>query len=113
MDIFRTIQTKLAVLGINSSNQAILKNAFNRRVLFGFLLFGCTVISELMYIFHVASGFMESMDIISATFGSILVFVSFATMVSKRTSLFESINNLEKFIGASKKIVYTLQFIEI
>lgn len=103
MDIFRTVRTQCAVLGISpSSHQSAQKLSFDTRKLFGFLLFGCTTISDFMYFIRVASGFMESMDCISATSGSAIVFVCFATMVFKRILLFDSIDSTAKLIETSK-----------
>lgn len=106
MKIFDTIQNRYATLGISRSYQSAQKYPFNERVLFGFLFFGWTIFSQFVYIFHVARKFLEYMEGTCAAAGCIMLFVCFATIVFKRTSLFENIENFEKLIDTSKTTVW-------
>lgn len=98
MKILVIIQKHFASLGISSPQQS----KFNGRVFFGFLMFGCVIASQSLYIFHVANGFMEHIQGISQTSASFIIFVCFATFVFERNVLFECIGNLEELIEASK-----------
>lgn len=101
MKIFKIVQTHYQTLGIISSHDLIEKRPLSKKVLFGFLLFGYSAASQLVYIFHLASSFVDYVDSICSLCGSIIVFICFATTAFKRTLLSESINNLEKFIDTS------------
>lgn len=104
MIIFRTVRNKYAMVGISSSNQWTQKYSFNKRVCFGFLLFGCVAVSQLVYVFYVANGLMEYMECISTGSGTIIMFVCFAAIVFRKTKLFESIDEFEKLIDTSDSI---------
>lgn len=104
--ILYTIQRQYETLGISSSNQPTQSNSFSKRVLFGFLVFECVIISQFVYIFYVADGFMEYMEGSCAAAASIIVFVCFAAIAFQKTTLFESIDNFEKLIGSSKSTVW-------
>lgn len=105
MKIFTIIQSQLATLGISPSNQSTRKCPFSRRVLFGFFLSGCCFVSLFGYIFHVANDFMDYVSCICATSGIIIIFVCFVAIVYRRTTLFDSIERLEKLIETSKTIL--------
>lgn len=103
MKIFKIIQRHYAILGIfPSSNQSPKTWSFNKRVLIGFSLFGCLIISKFLYIFRGDTGFIEYMDGICTTLLSILSFLCFAIIVFRRATLFEGIDNIEKLIETSK-----------
>lgn len=103
MKIFTIIQSQLAVLGITSSNQsAHYQYPMNRRVLFGFSLYGCCLVSLFGYLFHVANDFMEYVNSICTTSGISIMLFCFVAIVYKRTTLFDSIDSLEKLIETSK-----------
>lgn len=102
MNFFRIIRTKYAILGISFENQLAQNCPANKRILFGFLLFGSVIVLQLMYIFYVASGFTEFVICISTTYATIIIFVAFATIVFKRTLLFDNIKKVEKFIDTSE-----------
>lgn len=102
MKIFQTIRGFCEILGISSENQSIAKYPFNERELLGFTIFACCVVSQFLYIFHVANGFMEYMGCICVTFGNIIIFISFVDFVFKKTLLFHSFDNIENLIDASK-----------
>lgn len=101
MKIFRTVQKIYAIVGISSTNQSS-DLLFNKRVAFGSLLSGCTIISQSLYVFRVSNGFMEYMECICSTFASILIFIGFMVLVFNRTLLFESMNKIESFIDTSE-----------
>lgn len=102
MKIFQTVQEQLAIVGICSSNQSIQKLSFNKRIVFGFFVFGCQIVSHFVYTFHVANEFMEYMQCICATSGSILILIGFTAIVFGKAALFESINNIEQVIDSSE-----------
>lgn len=104
MIIFRTVRNKYAMVGISSSNQWTQKYSFNKRECFGFLLFGCVTVSQLVYVFYVANGLMEYMECISTGSGTIIMFVCFAAIVFRKTKFFESIDDFEKLIDTSDSI---------
>lgn len=104
MKFFETIQMHALTLGVSSSNHSSQKYPFNRRVLVGFLIFGCSILSHLSYIFLVANGFMDYMVCICSTWASILMFAGFAIIVFKSASVFDSIDNFETFVDTSKLV---------
>lgn len=104
--ILCTIQRQYETLGISSSNQPTRSYACSERVLFGFLAFGYAIVSQFVYIFHVADGFMEYMEGSCAAAASIIVFVCFAAIAFQKTTLFECIDNFEKLIGSSKSKIW-------
>lgn len=91
---------KFAIIGISSPTQSNQKYAF-MKVLFGFLFFGCTFVSYFIYIFYVASGFMEYVACIGVTSGTFIIFVCFASVVFRKTTIFECIDSIEKLIDTS------------
>lgn len=97
MKIFRTVQRFYVTLGISVPNPTT-----HGRVCFGFLLFGCTVASEVGYIFHVANDFVEYVGCICTTSGSSTIFVCLATIVFKRNLLFEFFDKIEQLIDQSE-----------
>lgn len=107
MKIFRTIQKQYAVLGISASEQLIQKYAVSGKELVGFLLFGCLIISQLIYIFRVANGFMEYIVCICSVSGGIIVFVCFAAIVFEKVTVFACIDSIEKLIDISKRRSYS------
>lgn len=100
--IFQTIQRQYEILGISSTNQSNQKYSAEKRVFHGFLLFGCLLASQFVYIFHVASGFMEYVNCTCSIFATSIMFVCFAAIVCRKTTFFESIDNIEKFIKTSE-----------
>lgn len=111
LKIFQIIQRQYAILGISSTNQSAQKLPFNRRVLIGLLFFGCIFTLQFVYIFQVASDFMEYTECICATSGNILIFVCFMAIVLGNTTLFECIDNLEQLIDTSKAIATLISVI--
>lgn len=101
MKILKLVRRHYAIVGI-SPNQRTQKDPFSIRILFGFLLFGCLISSQFMYVFHVAHGFIEYVDGICSTFGSIIIFVSYAAIVFRKIPLFENIHNIEMLMDMSK-----------
>lgn len=108
MKIFQIIQRHYVALGVSSANHSTQKYRFNERVHFGFLSFACVILSQLVYICDGASGFMEYVICICSTSGTALIFISFATIVCRKTTLFECIDNIEKTIDASELIFYLM-----
>lgn len=102
MKILQTIQKRFATLGIHPSSQSTHKLPFSDRVLLGSSIFGYLIASQFVYLLRVASIFMEYMECISSTFSSTIMFVCFAAMVFRRTTLFKSIADIEKFIATSE-----------
>lgn len=111
LKIFQIIQRHYAILGISSTNQSAQELPFNRRVLIGFLFFGCIFTLQFVYSFQVASDFMEYTECICATSGNILIFVCFMTIVVGNTTLFECIDILEQLIDTSKTIARLISLI--
>lgn len=65
-------------------------------------IFGWMIVSQFVYMFRVASGFLEYMVCICSISASLIVFVSFAAIAYRRATLFESIDEIEKLIDSSK-----------
>lgn len=100
LKIFNIIQTQYSVLGISrASNQTT-----DNRVLRGFLLFVWLFISHFAYTFHVANEFMEYVQGVCTTSASAIAFVCFTSRVFTKTTLFESIDSIEKIIETSEPI---------
>lgn len=104
MKIFHKTQKQYEILGISPSNQWIQNDPFSKRVIFGCLLFGPNLISQFVYLFHVANGFIECVICICSITATIIIFVCFAAVVFRKSKLFESISNVEKFINISKTV---------
>lgn len=105
MKILKKLQRDYATLGIqDSSNQLPQEFPFNKSVFFGFFLFGYLIVSQILYIYYVASDFMEYIECIGATFASIIVFVCFTAIIYRKTVLFKSIGNMEKLIDTSEPL---------
>lgn len=102
MKIFQTVRRQYAIVGIcRPSNQSTQECPFNNRILFGFLLFGCLILLQFVYILHVANGFMEFMVSACSTSASITMFVCFAAVVYRKSTLFECFDNMKKLINSS------------
>lgn len=93
--IFETIQEHYAMLGIG-------RNIVLKRVLFGFLIFGCATTSQVMFVLRTANDFVAYIEGICWISGSLIVFVCFTTILFKRALLFESIHNFKKFLDTSE-----------
>lgn len=104
--IFETVRRNYAMLGISPSQQSTKIYPFNGRVLFGFLLFGCTIISQLAYTIQVASGFMGYMNCICAASGTTVMFIGFATIVLNMNLLFKSIDEIEKLMHDGESVSF-------
>lgn len=103
MKTFRTVREQYAILGIDgSSNQSPKIGLINTRVVFGFLLFGCLIASQFIYMFHITSDFMEYMQCISSTSATFIIFICLVAIVLRKNTVFETIDNLEKLITASR-----------
>lgn len=102
MKILKNVRKHYAYLGISSSNQSAQRRRFSKRVIAGFLFFGWSAVSRFVYIFYVASAFMEYVESICTTTANIIIFVCFAAIAFKTTLLFENIDKLEKLITSSK-----------
>lgn len=115
MNILQTVQKQYAIVGISSpSNQLAQKCPFKERIFFGFLLFAYLILSQFVYIFHVASGFMELMVAVCSTSASITMFACFAAVVYRKSILFQCIANEEKLLEAStSRFFYSIFFILI
>lgn len=103
--ILELVQRHYAILGITPSNQSPQKYSFNRRVFFGFLLFGCVIVLHMMYIFRVANGFMDYIVCICSLSGNTITFICFAAVVFKSNLLFEMIGNMETLIDTSESLL--------
>lgn len=101
MKIFQTIRKQYAIVGISSSNQSTQKYLFNERILIIFILFGCTIVSQFVYI-YVANSFMDCVDCVFSLSAGIIVCVCFLAIVFRRATLFECIDSIEKLIDSSK-----------
>lgn len=112
MKLFQVVLKKFAILGIHPSHQSNQRLSLNKKELFGFLSIGSLIFSQTMYGFYEANGFMEYMDCICATSATMLVFVCLATMVIRKTKLFEMLDYMERVIEASKAI-FNLLFLNV
>lgn len=106
MKIFEKAKMHYATLGISPSNQSIQNDPFNKKVLFGFLLFGCLLSSQFVYICRVNtnSGFMEYTNIICTASASALMFICFAVIFIRKAALFDCIDSTQIFIDISKAV---------
>lgn len=103
MTKFETIQRQYALLGISSSpHQSNQKLSFNKKVTFGFLLFGYTFSSQFVYIFLVSNGFIEHLQCICSILAGFLVFTCFLSVVFRKTTIFEIIDNIKTIIDTSE-----------
>lgn len=109
MKIFQTIQMQYEILGISSTNQSNQRYPADKRILHAFLLFGWLFFSHFVYIFHVASNFMEYMEGICTTSASVIIFVCFAVKVFGKPKLFGMIGSIEKMIDTSKAISWKIK----
>lgn len=104
MKLLEKVQRYYTILGIYSTHQLVQKSPLNRRAFIAFSIFGSVIISQFIYTFHVSNGFLEYVDSICATFGSIVTFVCFAAVYFRRTTTFGSIDHIERLIDRSESI---------
>lgn len=102
MKIFQRVIKQYAVWGFSASNQSNYFESINERIFGGFFLFGCLIFSHFMYIFHVATDFMEYMEGICTTCATTIVCVCSVSIVARKSALFEVIDNMGKLIDTSK-----------
>lgn len=107
MAIFEIIQNRYAILGISSSHHLSQNCPLSKRVLYVFLILGCVIVLHFVHIFRVADEFMEYVESICTTSGSIIVFVCLAIITRKNTTFIEIFNSVESIlIDTSKSILY-------
>lgn len=101
MKVFKIVQRQYALLGIsNATKQPTQNGPFNERILFGFLLQGCALLSSILYILWEVNGFLDYMVSICTISANSLVFVCFMANVSQKTTLFACIKRIEKLIDS-------------
>lgn len=105
MKIFRNVQKRYKTLGIIPSNQSAQKCSFNTRIIVGFCLFAYLIVAQFVYILQVATGFMQYMGCICSASAGTIVFVCFAAVVLRKTTLFECIDQIEKLINTSELLL--------
>lgn len=71
-------------------------------MLFIFLLYACNFVSLYMYVFYVASDFMEFILCANWSSGSFIIFVCFVAIVFRKTKLFKAIDKMEKLFETSE-----------
>lgn len=103
---FQTVQSQYAILGISSSNKS---RPFNERSLVGFVIFGCLILSQIVYIFHVANGFMDFLECLCGISASFNMFVVFVAIVFTQNTLFVIIDNTDILIDTSKMVLCLLR----
>lgn len=111
LEIFHTIQKQYAILGIRSSNLPTQQYPLNERILLIFMFFECVTVSQFTYTFRSSNGFVEYMESICTSAGSAVIFVCLAAVVFRQTTLFNVIDNLQKFIDTSKTVGTNLNVI--
>lgn len=104
MKIFRIVQKQYAILGISRTTSQ--NGLLDAKLCFGYISIGCNVISQLMYTVYVAEGFVEIMESVCSTSGTVIQFVCFATIASKRALLFKTIDNIEQLIDSRTIFIY-------
>lgn len=104
MKIFETVRKHYAILGISPSNQWSQNRPFDGKILLGFLLFGCNLASQTVYIYRVADDFKEYMMCICSISATFTMFVCFAAVFYRKAQLFECFGNMEKSIDARKTV---------
>lgn len=72
---------------------------FNGKILFGLLILGLAFIFQLEYIFNDAKTFAEYTQSIYVCSFLILMFLSIIILISKRITLFEFMNDVDKIIN--------------
>lgn len=99
MKVFQTVQDQFAILGIGPLNHPL-----NGKILVDFLLFGCIFASHTVYTYRVADSFMEYMTCIFSISNTFAMFVAFAAVVYRKTTLFKSLDDMGKLIDTSKMV---------
>lgn len=104
MKVFQTVRRNYSILGISPTNQSDRsKCPINSRIFLISFSFGCSVISQMWFI-HLANSFAECMECIGSLSAGIIVFVSFAAIVFRKTELFECFDRVEELIRSSERI---------
>lgn len=101
IEFFQTIQSNYAYFGI-TSHKVAQQYPFNWRLLFGFILFGCSIVSHFIYFFREANTYMEIIDCICATSGAVITCICFMAFVFQMKTLFDSISDIEKLFVSSR-----------
>lgn len=102
LKVLQSAQKQFANVGIVKSNQAPSVYAFNKTILVGFFMLGGSVVAQIVYISHVANGFMDYVNSICSTSSAIIIFVCFAAIILRREAIFECIDKTEKIIHSSE-----------
>lgn len=113
MKFFDLVRRHYTILGISATNQSTQRYPLNKRVLFGLSLFVCSFVSHFVYIFRVASGFMDYMVGICTVSGCTIMFVAFVDICLEKNLLFESFDNVEKLIDTSEPVPICTKFLII
>lgn len=96
MKIFYTIQKQYALLGICSLPQSTKNRPFHHTAVhFNFVSLTSVIVSQFLYTFRESIGFMEYIEEVCAAAGSIIIFICLAAIVSRKTTLFNGIDNFE------------------
>lgn len=113
MKILGCVQKRYKTLGISPSTHSSQKCSFNIRIIFGFFLFAYLIVAQFVYILHVAHGFMQYMGCICSASAGIIVFVCFAAVVFRKTTVFECMDQMNKLIHTSEPLLchYTYKFV--
>lgn len=109
MKIFEKVRKHYAALGISPSNPSTQKYPNDKRILFGFVILGCVIVPQFLYIFYVDNNFMDYMETICGVSACIIISICFASVASKKSLLFENISKLEMLIDTSNTILRELR----
>lgn len=109
MKIFESARANYAFMGI-SSMQSIQPNRFNTKITVSFIAIGAATTFHLMHIIVVASNLREYMESATTTSGSVIISISYTTVVFKMRTVFESMNGFEEMIVTSELSVKSSAF---
>ena len=97
MKILQSVQAKYELLGINLE-QSTHRFPHNPKIFCGFLLFGLTTASFVVYLIQVADTLIECIECITTTSAALIIAVCLGAIVFKMSKLFENISILENVI---------------
>lgn len=95
MKLFQTIRENIRLLGINQNDR------FSGKILKASFLYGFNSILNCAFLFHKARTFREYTDDIYMTSATIVITISFITVIVKMSRLFKFINRCERIAEKS------------
>lgn len=101
MKVFQTVQSNYELIGI-SSVESLHNFPYNPQISIGFLTFGVSTGSYIIYFFNMADDFKAYIEYTITVSAFLIISVCFGAVVLRMTELFENIDGMENVIEMRK-----------